>query len=69
MDYGLIEGVIMPARTYLPLLVNLAISGTLGCATLPNGKLADSSPKRQPRPSTLVAYGELYGNAATDPGR
>jgi tetratricopeptide (TPR) repeat protein len=67
----------MPARAYLLLLVGLVITGALGCATLPSspsvpngeGSAVSSARKRQPRPSTYVALGELHEKAATDPER
>jgi tetratricopeptide (TPR) repeat protein len=64
----------MAARTYLLLPVGLGLIGVLGCATLPslppgNAEGGGGTAKRQPRPSTLVAYGELHEKAATDAGR
>jgi tetratricopeptide (TPR) repeat protein len=51
-------------------------TSALGCVTLPgssHGGTTDAAPlasgKRKPKPSTLVAYGEIHERAATDPGR
>ena len=70
----------MPARA-CQLLVALAISNAMGCATFSgfpsslNGDGAifsvhaeESLAKRQPQPATCVAYGELHEKAATEPG-
>src|SRR5258707_669438 len=72
----------MPARASLLLLVGLAMSSAVGCATFsgsssaPNGedaalsaRVEGSLAKRQPQPATCVAYGELHEKAAIDPGR
>jgi tetratricopeptide (TPR) repeat protein len=66
----------MPARACLLLLVGLLITGAQGCATLPGSAgitygegAAVTGRKRQARPSTYVAFGELHEKAATEPGR
>jgi tetratricopeptide (TPR) repeat protein len=61
----------MPARAYLLLLV---ITGGLGCTAVPavpSGEAGElvANPKRRPRASTYIAYGELQERAAFDPGR
>jgi tetratricopeptide (TPR) repeat protein len=69
-------------RAYLLLMVGWGISGVLGCATFPGGpsgannqgssttaRAETNGPKRQPRASTYVAFGELHERTATEPGR
>src|SRR5438552_1789268 len=69
-------------RAYLLLVLGLGTSAALGCATLPgapSGAMSQGSsataraegngPKRQPRASTYVAFGELHEKTATEPGR
>jgi tetratricopeptide (TPR) repeat protein len=71
----------MSARAYLLLIAELVLTGGSGCTTLPalpSGQSGEpaavstrteaSGSKRQPRPSTLIAYGDLQEKAATDPG-
>ena len=71
----------MSARVYLLVLSELVTSGALGCTTLPGvssgetgeaaaaSARAEANPKRQPHASTFVAYGKLYDQAASEPGR
>jgi len=72
----------MPACARVLLPVGIAIGTALGCASfgsLPTPLSGEGSPlaansdengpKRQPKPSTLVAYGELHEKAAAEPGR
>jgi tetratricopeptide (TPR) repeat protein len=69
-------------RAYLLFVMELGISGALGCATLPTapaGAMGQGSSataraeangsKRQPRASTFVALGELLEKTATEPER
>jgi tetratricopeptide (TPR) repeat protein len=56
-------------------LVGLMTTSALGCVAVPEsspGGKGDAAVlttgKRQPKPSTLVAYGELHERAAEDPG-
>jgi tetratricopeptide (TPR) repeat protein len=69
-------------RANLLLVVELAITGALGCATLPgalpstmsqgssaNTRADAPGPKRQPKASTYVAFGEMYEKTTTEPGR
>jgi tetratricopeptide (TPR) repeat protein len=52
-------------------------TSVLGCVTVPSSSPGGTSDaavqatagKRKPKPSTLVAYGEIHERAATDPGR
>lgn len=69
----------MLPRTCLLLVMGFMTTSALGCVTLPGASTAGNGDaaaagthaagKRQPKPSTLVAYGELQERAATDPGR
>lgn len=66
----------MSARALPLFLLGLTIPGVFGCVTLPGsvangeGSRAEAiTGKRQARPSTYVAYGELHEKAAAEPGR
>jgi tetratricopeptide (TPR) repeat protein len=64
----------MLPRATLLFLFGLFSTSALGCITLPGSPsggsgAAATAGKRQPKPATLVAYGEIHERAATDPGR
>lgn len=67
----------MPVRACLLLWIGLIGISALGCVSVPGSSPGGKSDpavqatagKRKPKPSTLVAYGEVHERAATDPGR